>query len=133
MLPVFWWGMLTLAAQGPSEGRDLFLQPFTVQSPWNTPIGSEAQYQPIKDLETHHGGITLKAALDADDALDPDRWKDAEIIVQHLQRVTNNGPDSVGGGGTPRALRAPRSSNKAVDTNLVRLVKTLSSKTVAAI
>ena len=52
------------------------------------------------------GGITLKAALDADDALYADRWKDAEIIVKHLHRVTNNGPDSVGGGGARRAPRA---------------------------
>jgi len=50
------------------------------------------------------GGITLKAALDADDALYADRWKDAEIIVKHLQQVANNGPDSIGG--TPRWPRA---------------------------
>ena len=49
------------------------------------------------------GGITLKAALDADDALYADRWKDAEIIVKNLRRVVNNGPGSVGGGGAPRA------------------------------
>jgi len=30
------------------------------------------------------GGITLKAALDADDFLYPDRWTDAGIIVKHL-------------------------------------------------
>ena len=41
------------------------------------------------------GGVTLKAALDADDALYTDRLKDAEVIVKHLQRVTNNGPDRV--------------------------------------
>ena len=57
------------------------------------------------------GGITLKAALDADDALYADRWKDAEIMVKHLQRVTNNGPNNVGGGGAPRTPRAsPRES-----------------------
>ncbi|MFZ2654308.1 MAG: hypothetical protein WAX69_05290 [Victivallales bacterium] len=52
------------------------------------------------------GGVTLKAALDAEDALYPDRWKDAEIIVRNLHRVINNGPDSMGGGGTPRAPKA---------------------------
>ena len=60
------------------------------------------------------GGITLKAALDADDVLYPDRWKDAGIIVKHLQRIINNGPSSIGGGGEPKVpLAAPLSPAKS--------------------
>jgi len=42
------------------------------------------------------GGITLKAALDADDALYADRWKDAEIIVKNLQQVLTNSHERAG-------------------------------------
>ena len=47
------------------------------------------------------GGITLKAALDADDAMYAASAKDAEIIVQSLQQVTNNAAN-LGSDGTRR-------------------------------
>jgi hypothetical protein len=37
----------------------------------------------------------------------PAWWQDIEVIKNLLQRVTNNGPTSIGGGGTPRAPFAP--------------------------
>jgi hypothetical protein len=37
----------------------------------------------------------------------PADWQDLEVIGSLLRRVTNNGPESIGGGGTPRAPFAP--------------------------
>ena len=37
------------------------------------------------------GGVTIKAALDAADAMYADSWKDMGILIKVLQQVTNNG------------------------------------------
>ncbi|MDD5673483.1 MAG: fibronectin type III domain-containing protein [Chitinivibrionales bacterium] len=54
------------------------------------------------------GGLGIYIALDAGDALDPaysetQRAYDAIAIVHALKWIANNGPDSIGGGGIPRA------------------------------
>lgn len=49
--------LATVSAVVPNDALDPFLRPFTADSPWNTPIGAKAQYQPIQGIEAMHGGI----------------------------------------------------------------------------
>jgi len=46
--------------QQPKPAQDFFLRPFAAGSPWNTPIGSQAMYQPIGDIGNCHGGINYE-------------------------------------------------------------------------
>jgi len=69
LLPRFWTGLLAvflcaplchLAAQQAEASRDFFLQPFSAGSPWNTPVGKNAVYQPIKGIEKYPGSINYE-------------------------------------------------------------------------
>ncbi|MDA3798800.1 MAG: hypothetical protein PF692_06955 [Kiritimatiellae bacterium] len=49
--------LLVIPSLAGAQSRDPFLQPFTSDSPWNTPIGDDAKYQAIKGIEKYYGGV----------------------------------------------------------------------------
>jgi hypothetical protein len=71
-------------------------------------IARAAQDYGVYVVDRGGSGITILAELGAPDIRweardsEPAWWKDLEIIRDQLRRVTNNGPSSRGGGGTPR-------------------------------
>ncbi len=82
-------------------------------SPYGQTIARAAQDYGVYIVDRGGEGITILAELGDPDirwdraGSDPPWWKDLLIIRDHLQRVTNNGPTTRGGGGVPRAPLAP--------------------------
>jgi hypothetical protein len=75
-------------------------------------IARAAQDYGVYIVDRGGSGINFMAELGDPDirwerSTEPAWWQDIETIKNLLQRVTNNGPSSVGGGGTPRAPFAP--------------------------
>ena len=76
-------------------------------------VARAAQDYGIYVVDRGGSGITILAELGAADlrwearGADPAWWKDLEIIRDQLRRVTNNGPSSRGGGGSPRVPLSP--------------------------
>jgi len=74
-------------------------------SPKGLAIARAAQDYGIYLTDRGGGGVTILAELGCKGlhGLDPD----ITVIIHHLMRITNNRPDNIGGGGTPRASLAP--------------------------
>jgi hypothetical protein len=76
-------------------------------------IARAAQDYGVYIVDRGGSGINFMAELGDPDirweraSTEPAWWQDIETIKNLLQRVTNNGPSSIGGGGTPRAPFAP--------------------------
>jgi hypothetical protein len=77
-------------------------------------IARAAQDYGVYVVDRGGSGINFMAELgdpdirwDRRSATEPAWWQDIDTIKNLLQRVTNNGPSTIGGGGTPRAPFAP--------------------------
>ena len=90
------------------KSRNPLKWPFASTSIWNTPIGSNARYVPANeygyDFQSHQG----------------DFFNDVTTLFGVLNVVDNNGPTSIGGGGTPRAPMAP-----SIDSSHVTVLQQL--------
>jgi hypothetical protein len=74
-------------------------------SPKGLAIARAAQDYGVYLTDRGGDGVTIQAELGTKNL--PGLDADIAVIVHHLQRVTNNGPAAIGGGGTPRAALAP--------------------------
>lgn len=77
-------------------------------TPQGVILARAAQDYGVYVVDRGGGGITFLAELGNPDIHWTNRWNDLAIVKNALKRVANNGPSSVGGGGTPRQpLAAP--------------------------